>query len=59
MIRLGKVSPVTDQTARRGELAEFVYRGNRILCGERYERFPLRVEERIGCNEKRTGRYFV
>src|SRR5215831_11921557 len=43
MICLGKVSTVTHQTARRGELAEFVYRGNRILCGERYERFALRV----------------
>src|SRR5262249_7493355 len=56
MICLGKVSTVTHQTARRGELAEFVYRGNRILCGERYERFALRVEERIGCDEKRTSR---
>src|SRR5262249_3385584 len=56
MICLGKVSTVTHQTARRGELAEFVYRGNRILCGERYERFAVRVEERIGCNEKRTSR---
>ena len=56
MIRLGKVSPVTHQTACRGELAEFVYRGNRILCGERHERFALRGEERIGRNEKRTSR---
>src|SRR6516164_5949183 len=56
MIRPGKVSVVTHQTARRGELTPFVYSGNRILCGERHERFALRGEERIGRNEKRTSR---
>ncbi len=56
LIRLRKVRSVTHQTARRRELTPFVYSRNRILCGERHERFALRGEERIGRNDKRTSR---
>jgi hypothetical protein len=53
-IRIGKISPVANQAAPRGERTKLVDRGHRVADGQRAEVFGSAIKERVTANNERA-----